>query len=171
MLKETLLCITLILPASVYGGFEPPKDRLLSATIYVESRYDTDAVKADENAIGILQIRPVMIKDVNRICKLIGDPRQYTLEDRTDPDKSIEIWYIVQGYYNPNYNLKLACLVWNGRGKDGKGDKDYLEKVGNRYHFEVAMDYGYINLIARSGNTLRTSWIYNMADLWKKSIS
>mgnify|MGYP004701044973 CR=1 FL=1 len=165
MLREILVCVTLILPASVYGVFEPPKDRLLSATIYVESRYETDAVKADENAVGILQIRPVMIRDVNRICKLIGDPRQYTLADRTDPDKSIEIWYLVQGYYNPEYNLRLACLVWNGRGKDGKGSKDYLEKIIHRYYFEAAIDYGYTNLVVYKNDSLRASWIYHMAHL------
>jgi hypothetical protein len=133
MIKRTIICIATILTLSASGVSAPLKDKLLAAIIQTESRYDAGAVLPSENAVGILQIRPIMIEDVNRILIYKKDSRRYTLEDRINPKKSIEIWYIVQRYYNPTYDLRTACLVWNGRGKDGQGDKNYLAKIQSLY--------------------------------------
>lgn len=132
MIKKLLICILLSL--SIVGASEVPKDRLLGAVIFVESRYTAGIIKKDESAVGILQIRPIMIEDVNRICRLLHDPRRYYLEDRLSVEKSIEIWYIVQQWYNPQYDLTLACKVWNGRCDSGNGDQHYLALVKNNFY-------------------------------------
>ena len=132
MIKKLLICILLSL--SIVGASEVPKDRLLGAVIFVESRYTAGIIKKDESAVGILQIRPIMIEDVNRICRLLHVPRRYYLKDRLSVEKSIEIWYIVQQWYNPQYDLTLACIVWNGRCYSGDGDQHYLALVKNNFY-------------------------------------
>jgi len=69
--------------------------RVLAAIIMVESAGDKLAVNEKENAVGLLQIRPIMVEDVNRILQ----KQAYTLEDRTDPNKSVEMFWVYQKHY------------------------------------------------------------------------
>jgi len=110
------------------------KNALLKAMVHVESRNNPATVNTKENAVGILQCRPIMLNEVNRI---VGYDK-YSLHDRTDPVKSVEMWRIVMDYWNPDYGLKSACLIWNGRGKDGNGSLDYYNKVKNNYHENIS---------------------------------
>ena len=89
-------------------------DPLLQAHIYKESRNDPDAYNETEEAAGILQIRPIMIREVNRILTLQKSKIRFTLADRYDPKKSVQVWYIVQDYWNPDYNPRIASRMWNG---------------------------------------------------------
>ena len=92
------------------------KDPLLRAVAWYESRYNERAVNKHSGARGLLQIIPVMIKEVNKICKKTGNPARYTWNDAWDPQKSIEIWWIVQNYHNPEYDIAKAVKIWFGRG-------------------------------------------------------
>jgi hypothetical protein len=92
----------------------PKPDKMLWAFMKIESNFNTKIVNY-KNAGGILQIRPEMIAEANRICKLTNDRRKFVLDDRLDSIKSVQIWYLVQSYWNPDYNLKQACKVWNPR--------------------------------------------------------
>lgn len=103
------------------------EDVLLQAVMYVESNHNPGVVNYKENAVGILQIRPIMIKEVNRILTLQGDNRRFTLNDRTDSLKSIRIWYIVQGHHNPDYDPIIAARIWNGK----KMPQRYWIKIKN----------------------------------------
>jgi len=103
------------------------KDVLLKAIMYVESNYNSRAMNHKENAVGILQIRPIMIREVNRILALKGDNHRFTLSDRTDSIKSVQIWYIIQEHHNPDYDLECAAKVWNGK----KMSQKYWKKVEN----------------------------------------
>ena len=69
-------------------------DDLVEAMVWVESKGKEDAYAKRENAAGILQIRPIMVNDVNRILNLNKDDRFYTLDDRWDKEKSIEMFYV-----------------------------------------------------------------------------
>ena len=104
---------------------EPIKqfDNILYTFKMVESS-NREKVVNPSGATGILQIMPIMIKEVNRICKKLKNPMRFTLADRFDLPKSVQIWYIVQNYYNAGYDLKKACKVWNSRG----GEK-YLNAI------------------------------------------
>lgn len=90
--------------------YSPDWDAFIEALIHVESRGDSEAV-GTKNDVGVLQITPIMINDANRI---IGEPR-YDLYDRTDRDKSIEIFNIIQNHYNPDHDLHFALKIWNSK--------------------------------------------------------
>lgn len=93
---------------------EPPASDtwpvFIEALIHVESRGDSTAV-GTKNDVGVLQITPIMVEDANRI---VGEER-YTLDDRTDRDKSIEIFNIIQNHYNPDHDMHYALKIWNSR--------------------------------------------------------
>ena len=67
------------------------------------------------NDLGILQITPIYVKDVNRI---LGEER-FTLDCRIDIDKSLEMFEIYQSYYNPDKDINRAIKLHNpGAGSD-----------------------------------------------------
>jgi len=74
------------------------EDPLLKAIAFIESSFNIEALSADSSGIGLLQITPVMVEDINRINQLRGNSTTYTLEDRLDPYKSIEMYYIFNDY-------------------------------------------------------------------------
>jgi hypothetical protein len=97
---------------------EPVKDqRLLNAIIQVESKGNPNVINWKENALGLLQIRPVMLNEVNRILKEQGKNERYTHRDCLDSTKSIQMYWIVQNYWNPANELKRGAIVWNGKSK------------------------------------------------------
>lgn len=78
------------------------------ALIWVESKGDSKAVgKLDD--IGVLQIRPIIVEDCNRI---LGYER-FTLTDRLDSLKSVEMFNIIQDHYNPQHDYHWALKLWN----------------------------------------------------------
>jgi hypothetical protein len=103
---------TLYLPVPERIWYIDNFDKMLYAFMKVESNFDCDTVNYC-NAGGILQLRPEMIEECNRILKLLKQPPKYVLNDRLDSIKSVQIWYIVQRYWNPKYELKRACKIWN----------------------------------------------------------
>jgi hypothetical protein len=103
---------------------------LLSAIMFVESRYNDSAYCASEDAVGCLQIRKTMVRDVNRILKRQGNPTKYKMKDRWDRIKSIEIFNIYCDYYDlVTEEAKARC--WNGgpRGLTKKATQKYWDKV------------------------------------------
>ena len=87
-------------------------DPILYAFQAIESNFDTDTINRLGYG-GILQIGQEMIDEVNRIYKMKGIIKSCTLTDRLDSTKSVQMWYIVQNYWNPSYEIKKACKVWN----------------------------------------------------------
>ncbi len=92
--------------------FKNHKLNILKTIISIEKPRTTkqalDAIKR-ENAVGILQIRPVMVKEANNIVGY----EKFKLIDRNDSIKSVEIFFTVQNYWNPYYNEKNTCSIWN----------------------------------------------------------
>jgi hypothetical protein len=122
------------------------KDVLYSSIVWVESKGDANA-KSRDGSVGIVQIKPIMVKEVNRICKIQGLDKKFTLADRNDPEKSAEMFWIYQEFYNPNLNrdslskedMELMARKWNG-GPDGhkkKSTKKYWRKVSKRLRIEL----------------------------------
>ena len=108
-----LLFIYLFQPTSSFDGVARG-NTLVDAVMYVESRNNPNAWNKHEDACGVLQIRPIMINDVNRILSKKNIPKVYTLNDRWNKTKSIEIFYIIQEYYSPNGTPERIARVWNG---------------------------------------------------------
>ncbi len=97
---------------------------LMVAIAIVESGLDpspkTDPGPAGE--VGILQITPICVKDVNRVLKLKKSKRRYTLEDRESVKKSFEMFkvYILHYVGDPDEWQherewqRNAARTWNG---------------------------------------------------------
>jgi hypothetical protein len=101
---------------------EGMKDQaLLKAIIQVESNGNPMQINFYESALGLLQIRPIMVGEVNRIVGY----EKYTVKDCLDSLKSIEIYWQVQNYWNPTNDVIKGCQVWNGKSRNN----EYLKKI------------------------------------------
>jgi hypothetical protein len=103
-----------------------PKNNLIDAIIYVESRGDINAYNAKENAVGCLQIRPIMLREVNR---LLGY-NKYKLADRWNKQKSIQMFNVIKEHTTNPTDEKLA-RNWNGgwNGYKKQSTLKYWHKV------------------------------------------
>ena len=106
---------------------------LLSAIIDVESNNNDSAYRADEDAVGCLQIRKCMVNDVNRILRRQKSELRFTYDDRWLRNKSIKMFDIYCKHYGLNTAEEIA-RCWNGgpRGMQNKITAKYWEKVKNR---------------------------------------
>lgn len=94
------------------------------ALIWVESKGDSKAVGSKDDT-GVLQITPILLQDCNRILKT----ERFTLEDRLDSLKSVEMFNIIQDHYNPQHDYHLALKIWNG-----KAPLSYHRKVMDKFN-------------------------------------
>ena len=112
-------------------------DELVEALIWVESRGNDSAFHKGENAVGCLQIRPIMVKEVNRVLDLQGSDNIYTLEDRWSRTKSIEMFNVIADYYHETSSYEKIARCWNGgpKGLQKKQTKKYWRKVQKRLNY------------------------------------
>jgi hypothetical protein len=110
------LLIVAIALASTRPDTETELRRTFNGVCWTESKGDPLAVNRLEDAVGIAQIRPIMVRDANRI---IGY-QKWTLADRLDPAKSYAIFKLVVRYYAPSGGPEQWARVWNGGGKGHK---------------------------------------------------
>ena len=115
---------------------------LLSALIFVESRGNDSAIGdkhlVGNEAVGALQIRPIMVREVNRICKIIGSHQHFALKDRFDRNKSIHMFMIWKDYHHKNDNNEVIARNWNGGPKGYKKDRTvkYWNKIEKQLNNE-----------------------------------
>lgn len=114
---------------------KPSIKQLVYAMIDVESG-GIDHITGDHHlgknyAAGALQIRPIMLKEVNRILKLQGKTKKYQLKDRFNRQKSIEMFYIWKKHHHPNNNLEKIARNWNG------GPRGYLKESTQYYWTKI----------------------------------
>ena len=114
-----------------------PIHKLVNALIYVESKGNDSAV-GDRHlgtpSIGVLQIRPIMVREANRILKIQGSSKRFTLKDRFNREKSIEIFMIWKNYHHPDSDFETIARNWNGGPNGYKSSKtvNYWNKVKNK---------------------------------------
>lgn len=115
---------------------EPPlvETGLVAALVYVESGGDTKAFNPKENAAGILQIRPIMVEEVNRILSLEEKDFRFNLEDRWDVKKSVQMFYVWKNYHHSNSSEEVIARNWNGgpKGYIKESTLGYWERVKSR---------------------------------------
>jgi len=117
-------------------------ERLVSALILVESRGNDSAIGdrhlVGNEAVGALQIRPIMVKEVNRILKIQKIDKRFTLKDRFERDKSIEMFYIWKNYHHKNSDAETIARNWNGGPKGYKLNRTvkYWNKVEKQLNNE-----------------------------------
>lgn len=108
---------------------------IYDAIAEVESNTNDYAVNIKEYAVGRYQIRPIYIKDVNRIAGT-----SYTLDDRYNAQKAREIVQIYTKHYAEMYRIRtgrpvtdeVIARIHNGGGWRGavkECTKKYWEKV------------------------------------------
>ena len=93
-------------------------DALVEALIWVESRGDASAVNPRTGATGILQIMPIYVKDANRL----QNDTEFTLADRLSPEKSMEMFRIIQQHYNPGRDIHKAIHLHNPKAGQSYAD-------------------------------------------------
>lgn len=135
-MKRTLIKALLTLTFMICGlesvaQSTPTKNRwdnLIKAISAVESKGNTRAVNGKH--VGILQISPIVVDECNRINKLKKNVKRYTYGDRYSKEKSIEMFWIIQNFYNKERNLEKAIRLWNGgSGYTRAGTQKYYNKV------------------------------------------
>jgi hypothetical protein len=127
----------------VFAGLKMISKILLLVLIFIESSGNNKAVNGE--AAGCLQITPILVKDVNRIAGT-----NYTLEDRFDRQKSIEMAQIYLTYYGKVYTKKTGnepdnevyARMWNGgpNGWKKESTRDFWLKVKAELEKQQAED-------------------------------
>ena len=110
-------------------------NRLITAIGTVESGLNDNA-RSGVHA-GFLQISKVCVADCNRINKLKGVSTRYTLQDRFNHQKAIEMFWIIQNFYNPQLDIDYMVLLWNignSAMKKPKRNTKYYKKVMKIYN-------------------------------------
>ena len=110
-------------------------NRLITAIGTVESGLNDNA-RSGVHA-GFLQISKVCVTECNRINKIKGVSTRYTLQDRFNHQKSIEMFWIIQKLYNPKLDIDYMVLLWNignSAMKKPKRKTKYYQKVMKIYN-------------------------------------
>jgi len=118
-------------------------DDLIKALIQVESEgiedIHGDLGLKEGPSVGVLQIRPIMVREVNRILRIRKVNKKYKLKDRYSREKSIEMFNIWREFYHPDGNFEKISRTWNG------GPKGYLKKSTVGYWMEVQNELALLN--------------------------
>lgn len=109
-------------------------DELIDAIIYVESRNLDSAINRKTNAVGCMQIRPIMVNEVNRILRKKQFPLVYNLHDRYKRDKCLQMFHIWKAYHHKKSDLETIARCWNGgtNGENKQATYSYWLLVKNR---------------------------------------
>ena len=107
---------------------------LVKALIQIESSGKDNAHNINEDAVGCLQIRPIMVREVNRILRKQGGTFRFELEDRWDREKSLEMFHIWRVLHLPDSDDETIARNWNGGPKGYKKESTlhYWRKVKNK---------------------------------------
>ena len=122
---KKLLLIFLMYSFSVMAAYAParkvlyieysipvqPYEKLWKVVCMAESSNRPIAYNKDENAIGIVQIRPVRLRDFND-----RTGKNYTMDDMYDVtiSKEVFMYYAVQMHYS---DTEKIAKRWNGSGR------------------------------------------------------
>jgi len=114
-------------------------DALWQAIVTEESKGNPAAYNREEEAAGIVQIRPICLEDVNRISRSRGLGLKFTSADRFSPEKSRKMWEIYLMHYSEKYTAETGrrptdetfARIWNGgpTGWRKLSAKDYWTRV------------------------------------------
>lgn len=126
-MKSLILSLILLFPSPAYPD-------LWEAIVWRESRGRVDAYSRVEKAAGIIQIRPIVIADLNRIA----GREKWTLADRWCPAKSWMIFREYTGHWIDRFDLEDTAenrsRIWNGgpRGYRKTSTLEYWKSVKER---------------------------------------
>ena len=90
---------------------------LIQALGFIESGGNSKVIgdlHLGEPSVGLLQIRPIMVKEVNRILKKKGLTKKFKNSDRKHASKSIEMFNIWADAYHLDSSFEKMARNWNG---------------------------------------------------------
>lgn len=108
-MKKIVIILMLCLGLNAYAY---NWSKVIYAIATVESNHNPSAINGCY--VGYLQIGPIIVKDCNRILQKRKSNKRFILKDRYDKNKSIEMFLIIQSYYNPKNSIEKAIRMWNG---------------------------------------------------------
>lgn len=108
---------------------------LIDALILVESSGRENAYNKKEDAVGCLQIRPIMVREVNRILRKQNIEQRFTKKDRWDCGLSKEMFYIWRDYHHENSSDEVIARCWNG------GPRGYKKQSTEHYWYKVQLQW------------------------------
>ena len=76
-------------------------NKVINAIVQVESKGNANARSKD--CVGILQIRPILVRDVNEYLKMKGSNKRFKMNDRLNAEKSKEMFI--------HYNCDLFGVI------------------------------------------------------------
>ena len=114
-------------------------EHLVSALILVESRGNDSAIGdrhiVGGEAVGALQIRPIMVREVNRILRIQKSDKRFALKDRYDRDKTIDMFLIWKDFHHSDSDYETIARNWNGGPKGYKNPR--TEKYWNKVQSQL----------------------------------
>lgn len=113
-MKKMIVSILMIL-APIFSGMAN-QETLWRAVCEEESRTRPTEYNKDEEAAGIAQIRPILIRCLNMNAN--GGREKWSLEDRWCPEKSREMFFEYTDYWASRRGLsgtdEERARIWNG---------------------------------------------------------
>lgn len=109
------------------NGIIDNREELIEAMIWVESNGIDSSYNESERAIGCLQIRPIMIREINRLCKKHEYSERWVHADAWDREKSISMFKIWSKLTNVDSIYEKSARNWNG------GPKGYKKSSTAKY--------------------------------------
>ena len=104
-------------------------DDCLKAIIEVEAGGGSRYNKNEPLAVGILQQYPIFVRDVNRIL----GRQVFSLDDRNNDNKAIQMFWIYQNHYNPGMSFEKMCKMQCG-GPSG------MQKTCTEHYYQLVRD-------------------------------
>jgi hypothetical protein len=111
---------------------------LMEAQIQVESTGNPNAYNRKEDAVGILQIRPIMVREINRQLGMAGMEKRFTLSDRWSDSTSRNMWWTYVNLVHKDHSPERIARCWNGGGNGHKKQSTqiYWNKVKSLMYAE-----------------------------------
>jgi hypothetical protein len=140
------ICAILFIPicakAKANNNNDSIWNNVMDAIIQVESRGNAKAVDKSGTCVGILQMKKCLVDETNNILKRNKDERRYTYSDRYNPQKSKEMFVILQSHFNKEQNIERAIRSWNaGFYYEKKYGWSSLQRRTKSYHKKVMKYY------------------------------
>ena len=111
--------------------------KIIAMLIMIESGGDENAVGDNVQAIGCLQIHPIMVEEVNRILKINGMTKRYDLNDRLKVKESKDMCRVFLVQQQARHRNKIGrypdfetlALSWQSGGIFNKPSENYRKKI------------------------------------------
>jgi|TARA_Y100000389_G_scaffold102692_1_gene99537 hypothetical protein len=140
--KDNLIIEIIEEEVNLINGKIDNREELIEAMAFVESG-GNPAIIGDLNlgspSVGLLQIRPIMVREVNRILRKRGLDKRFKNSDRRNGDKSIEMFNIWADAYHLDSSFEKMARNWNGGPKGFK-------KPATSHYWKKVQNYAKINL-------------------------